>query len=64
MTKRQMIEEMMEGLNYQDKEKVITNCSKNTFQKIRQVYNDYQKSDKSNEQKNCSIALLEVLSIL
>lgn len=61
MTKREMIMEMVEGLNFAGgNEKVIKNRCKNTKAKIESVYNKYLTTNKTKEDKIICLTLLVV----
>ena len=58
MTKREMIEEMIEGLNFHNNEMVIENRCKSTKKRIEEVYHYYQKTSKTINDKYFCINLL------
>ena len=59
MTKIEMVEEMIDGLNYSGGNKrVIENRCKCTKSRIEEVYNQYLKSKKTKEDKTFFINLL------
>ena len=58
MTKREMVKEMIEGLNFRNNEMVIENRCKSTKKRIEEVYNYYQKTSKTINDKNFCINLL------
>lgn len=58
MTKRQMIEEMIKGVNYDNNNRVIENRIKAKKSRIEEVYNYYQKTNKTKKDKVFCINLL------
>lgn len=58
MTKRGMIEKIIEGVNYPNNTRVIDSCIKSNKSWIEEVYKYYQKSNKTKEVKLFCINLL------
>lgn len=61
MTKRDMILEIIKGINYTNRKQVLENRCKNTKTKIEEVYNHYLKSNKTLQDKIFCSNLLVVL---
>lgn len=58
MTKREMVEEMIEGLKFSNNEKIIENRCKQSYKRVKEMYEYYLKSEKTDEDKLFCINLL------
>lgn len=58
MTKKEMIEEMIEGLRFRNNTEIIKNRLKNNKKRIEGVYDYFLKSKKEKEDKLFCIRLL------
>lgn len=58
MTKKEMIQEMMEGLQYTNNQKVLENRCKSKLSRVKDVYEYFQNTNKTKEDRLFCINLL------